>query len=267
MQYPIKILMTKPHHFKIAYVINDHMDMNNQANQELALKQWQSLKDTYTKLGFEVIEKEDLYDLPDMVFCANPIFTYHGKLILSNMKNQERQREPSIFKDWLSHLEILSINSTFEGMGDLLINYPTGKLYGGYGHRTNLSAYDEIEKTLDVKISKLKLMTSNYYHLDTCLSLINEECALYVESAFNEEALELLRKDFKNLIKVDEDEALKYLACNAHSPNGKQVIVEKNAVILQDQLRKANLEPILIDTSEFLKSGGSIFCMKNQGWF
>jgi N-dimethylarginine dimethylaminohydrolase len=31
------------------------------------------------------------------------------------------------------------------------------------------------------------------------------------------------------------------------------------------KLKAYNLH--LFDTSEFLKSGGSIFCMKNQGWF
>jgi len=57
------------------------------------------------------------------------------------------------------------------------------------------------------------------------------------------------------------------LACNAHSPDGEHILIEKSAIKLQSDCKMRGFKVIGIDTSEFLKSGGSIFCLKNQGWF
>ena len=128
-----------------------------------------------------------------------------------------------------------------------------------HGFRTDLEAYQEIENHIEMKINSLELVSSNYYHLDTCLSIINKDTALYVESAFNQNGIDKLVQNFSNLIKVDEVEAKDSLACNAHCPDGKNILVEKGAVKLQECCKEAGLNVVIIDTSEYLKSGGSIF--------
>ena len=108
-------------------------------------------------------------------------------------------------------------------MGDLLWDYDGMRLFGGHGFRTELEAYEEIESHIDMKITSLELMSSSFYHLDTCLSIINKETALYVASAFNQSGIDKLNQCFSNLIKVDEIEAKDSLACNAHCPDGKNI--------------------------------------------
>ena len=97
--------------------------------------------------------------------------------------------------------------------------------------------------------------------------ILNKTTAAYFPQAFDQEGIAILKQSFENLISVSEYEAEKFLACNAFSPNGKNVLVEKGAVELGRALEKENFKVVYVDTSEFLKAGGSIFCMKNFGWF
>ena len=55
MNYPNKILMVSPEFYQIAYVINDHMKMDEKVDKETAQKQWSELRQTYMSLGLEVI--------------------------------------------------------------------------------------------------------------------------------------------------------------------------------------------------------------------
>jgi cyclic dehypoxanthinyl futalosine synthase len=61
--------------------------------------------------------------------------------------------------------------------------------------------------------------------------------------------------------RVDREEALTGLACNANAPDGKHVLIEARCARTMRAIRGAGFEVIPIDTSEFLKSGGSVFCM------
>jgi N-dimethylarginine dimethylaminohydrolase len=264
MNFPNSILMIKPNHFRVDYVINSHMDTNNKVDSALALKQWQGVKDAYESLGFKVIVYDDHIDYPDIVFCANQTFFHPKGIILSCMQHDQRKGEVEFFKKWFSDYEIKQAPESFEAMGDLLWDYQGERLFGGYGYRTNESVYDWIEEIVNIKIKRLKLVSDNYYHLDTCLSIIDSDTAFYVESAFEQDAIEILKNSFQNLIKVDENEALDFLACNCHSPDGKNILIEKGAVKLQADARELGLNVLSLDTSEFRKSGGSIFCMKNQ---
>jgi N-dimethylarginine dimethylaminohydrolase len=264
MQYPHNILMIKPNNFRVDYVINSHMDVNNKVDHALALKQWEEIYLCYEKLGFNLIVHEDKEQFPDMVFCANQSFTYPGGIILSQMQFEQRKGEVESFKDWFADKNLTQSPESFEGMGDLLWDYPGERLFGGFGYRTNETVYDWIEQVIDKKVVRLKLVSEDYYHLDTCLSIINSDIAFYVESAFEPATIDLLKAHFKKLVKVDEGEAKEFLACNCHSPDGKNILIEIGASKLQSQASELGLKVHTFDTSEFRKSGGSIFCMKNQ---
>lgn len=264
MEYPKNILMIKPNHFRVDYVINSHMNLDNKVDKNLALAQWVDIQNAYEQLGFNVIVHEDKKQYPDMVFCANQSFTYPDGIILSQMQFDQRKGEVDYFKDWFADKTLKQSPESFEGMGDLLWDYSGNRLFGGYGYRTKETVYNWIENEIDKKIIKLKLVSEDYYHLDTCLSIVNSDLAFYVESAFEKETIEVLKTHFKDLIKVDEVEAKEYLACNCHSPDGKNIFVELGAVKLQNKAKQLGLKVHVFDTSEFRKSGGSIFCMKNQ---
>lgn len=273
MSWPNKVLMVRPTFFDVEYAINPHMlDENgdlNKVDTALAMKQWETLKETFQKVGstVEVIEGQD--GLPDMVFCANQTFPFlkNGKpaMVLSHMHSEKRQPEVQFFEKWAEQNGVESIpafSTEFEGMGDALWNYESGEIFGGYGFRTKWEVYPELEKIIGKRITTLELKDDRFYHLDTCLAILNEEIAAYVEEAFTEKGLQTLKRSFSHLIRIPLDEATNQLACNMCTPNGEDVIIQSGATETVAILEKTGFNVHEVDTSEFIKSGGSVFCMK-----
>jgi len=276
--WPKHVIMVTPEHYDISYAINPHMKTKdgtlNSINKDLAQRQWQQLKNTFENLNMHVSTYEGLPQLPDMVFCANPLFPFWKNnrvhYISSNMHSAFRKPESAALAQWVSlnNCEVFQLPATvtFEGMGDALWNYDTQEIYGGYGFRTNREAYDYIEGITGAPVTRLKLINENFYHLDTALAIIDKTTAIFVPQAFSEESLEKLKMKFPNLIACDPVEAKESLAANACSIDGKNVLVEKNAPLLKRKLQDLGFHTHTMDTSEFLKSGGSIFCMKLLTW-
>lgn len=267
------MLMVHPEHFDIQYSINPHMtDETGQLNKidkPKALQQWQSLKSTFEKLNMNVHVIDDHSGLPDMVFCANqtfPFFKNNQKhMVLSQMHSTHRQPEVMYFKDWAEKNEIQTHtiqSSAFEGMGDLLWDYEANRLYGGYGFRTKPEVYTELERITGYNITTFELTNDNFYHLDTCLAILKKDTAAFVEEAFSPEGLETLRRSFTTLIQVPYNEAMNQLACNMCTPNGTDIVIQMGAKNTTSQLKNHGFKVHEVDTSEYIKSGGSVFCMK-----
>jgi N-dimethylarginine dimethylaminohydrolase len=151
-------------------------------------------------------------------------------------------------------------------MGDALWHPGRYLLWGGYGFRTDRAAYDVIAERLDVTVLALHLSDPDFYHLDTCLSPLDETTALYVSAAFDDDALALIELGFETLIEVPDQEARTLLAGNAHSPDGTHVLIQEGCTETNRRLRAAGYEPVELATDEFLKAGGSVFCMKQMYW-
>lgn len=273
MNWPKTMLMVSPEYFEVKYSINPHMlDKDGQLNKidkTKALQQWTGLKSTFETLGMSVEVIPGQEDLPDMVFCANQTFpfTKNGErhILLSEMDSEYRQPEVQFFESWAKNktYTIHKLNNKpFEGMGDALWNYETNTIFAGYGFRTTPAVYSEIEKIVDQKIITFELKDSRFYHLDTCLAILNKDTAAYVPEAFTQEGLSTLNQNFSNLIAVPLDEAEAALAGNMCTPNGKDIIIQQGALKTNQALNDNGFNVLEVETSEFLKSGGSVFCMK-----
>ena len=151
-------------------------------------------------------------------------------------------------------------------MGDLLWHPGKCQCWGGYGFRTDRSVYKEIARITEIPVLELELKDPEFYHLDTCLAPVSEACAVYYPNAFTVESRRLLEKHFSDLIEADETEARQRFVCNGHSPDGKHFIVQSGSKKVCGELKKRGIVPVEVDTSEFLKSGGSVFCMKMMIW-
>ena len=273
MNWPKKMLMVSPDHFNVEYAINPHMlDSNGNLNtidRAKAKTQWQELKLTFANTGIEIEVIDGVEGLPDMVFCANQTFPFlkdnQLQMILSEMASEKRQPEVDSFKKWANSNDIPIhelASPLFEGMGDALWDYDSGKLYAGYGFRTKPETYSEITKIIDQKITTFELKDARFYHLDTCLALLGGGKAAYVEEAFTNEGLETLKASFPDLIKIPLIEATQQLACNMCTPNGKDVILQQGAKQTVAMLKERGFQVHEVETSEYIKSGGSVFCMK-----
>lgn len=273
--WPRSVLMTKPIGYKVAYSINPHMSDEfgnlNQVNEDRAMSQWATMKDLLESLGLKVSTLDGQPILPDMVFCANQTFPFkkasgETAFILSHMSSNFRKPEVKFYKEWAEKngYEVfeLASQSAFEGMGDALWNYESGEIFGGYGFRTSLEVYEEIERITNSKVHRLNLVDNRFYHLDTCLTIINKTTAFAVKEAFGPTGWALLQDKFEHLIEIPVDEAIQNFSGNMLCVNGTDIVIQKGAVQTTRLLKEFGLNIHEIETSEFMKSGGSVFCMK-----
>lgn len=277
---PNNVLMCSPEYFDVVDVKNVHMqDQLGKIDRTLARQQWDALRNSYTKLK-QLGQLAEVHTLPgipgleDMVFAANQSFPWTNAkseklVIISKMRHSSRQREIQYFRDFyqIHGYKIIDLKKTdmFEGMGDAIPMPGKNLIFGGYGHRTDISAYSEISEVLNVPIIALKLINDKFYHLDTCFVPLSKDSVMLYPGAFQKDDLEGLKKIFKEVIEIPEKEAAGNFSLNAHvfiSPQGKSAILQKGSPVTTGVLRQKGFEVIEIDTSEYIKSGGSVFCMK-----
>lgn len=276
---PKRVVLTTPTHFEVEYVINPHMSENVGAvNKEVAWQQWKAVRAAYTALDLEPVVINGQPGLPDMVFCANQTLPFlepdvnRRGVVLSRMHTKHREDEvpyyASFFEKQEYDVEELpeDLNADFEGMGDALWHPGRRLLWGGYGYRTSLDAYEALSELLDVPVVALRLTDPDYYHLDTCLCPLDSKHALVAPEAFDDTGIALIESLFETPIDVPDHEARHQLACNAHCPDGTHVLIQEGCEQTIERLRAHDFVPVELDTSEFLKAGGSVFCMKQMVW-
>ena len=270
-------MLVSPDHYDISYAINPHMtDVSGELKRpvlELAKAQWDALRRAYESIGYPATILPGLPGLPDMVFCANVALPVPARepgrplrVILSRMRHGERDAEVEAARQWFAARgdEVLEIGkgACLEAHGDLVWFPGRRLLVGGHGFRTDRAALDEVAALGDVPVFALRLLDETFYHLDTCLSPLDEDSALWVPEAFDARGRALLERLFPRLLDVDPGEARDHLAVNAHCPDGRNVIIDAGATRTISALGGAGFRVHPVDTSEFLKAGGSVFCMK-----
>ncbi len=276
---PNRVVLTTPTHFDVEYVINPHMSENvGRINKEVAFQQWKALRAVYTALDVSPSVVNGQRGLPDMVFCANQTLPFYlpeqdrRGVVLSRMHADERTDEVPYFADFFEQegYEVLTLpddlDTDFEGMGDALWHPGRTLLWGGYGFRTGAEAYEALGDLLEIPVIILELTDPDYYHLDTCFCPLDPEHVIIAPAAFDEEGLALIERGFDTVIEAPDEEARHQFACNAHCPDGEHVLIQEGCEGTTDRLRAEGFLPIELDTSEFLKAGGSVFCMKQMIW-
>lgn len=277
MPVPGKVLLVKPTYFSVQYVINPHMEGNiGEVDSLAAMNEWEHLKAAYEEHGLESRVVLGVRGLPDMVFCANqslPNITKEGKkqVIMSSMHADERKDEVQYIQQFYEEegYEVHTIDQhikDFEGMGDAIWHFKKRLIWGGYGYRSTPDVYNYISEIFKTPVIALELINPKFYHLDTCLCILNENTALIYPPAFTEGGLELIRGMFKNVLEASKYEAENFFACNATCVDGKNVFIQQGCVDVNQQLKEAGFNVHEFSTYEFLKSGGSIFCMKMLLW-
>jgi N-dimethylarginine dimethylaminohydrolase len=277
---PARVLLCSPEHFDIVDEKNVHMQGNiGSTDKKLVTEQWNALLSAYQSLKDRNILTEvsvipGAEQCEDMVFCANQTFPYkmatgEEVVVMSRMRHESRQREVPHFEKFFSEKGFKPLHfqnaKLFEGMGDVIPHPGKKLLYGGYGHRTSIDAYYELAEMLQTPIVALELVSEAFYHLDTCFVPLSTDSVMLCKEAFNESGLNTIKQLFKTVHYIPFEEAKKYFSLNAHafSNNGHRIaILQKGAAVTNKVLQDEGFELVELETSEFIKSGGSVFCMK-----
>ncbi|MBW3584221.1 MAG: amidinotransferase [Euryarchaeota archaeon] len=280
-----RVLLADPSHYRIEYAINPHMRSADGTLKTLtpgvAAKQWEALKQTYEELGLKVEVLPSVRDHPDLVFAANQAFPYPDPtsersqgaycFIPSRMAHEQRAGEVELVSAWLRaqgyrETPLPPVKGTFEGGGDLTWFGDRRILVGGVSSRTSASSLKMVTDLINIPLVALDIDDPDFYHLDTCLNFLDGTTAIWVPHAFRTASQKILKGLVENLVAVDDLEARNGLAVNCHSPDGRRVIIQKGNQETIATLENLGYDVIEVDTSEFIKAGGSVYCLKMMLW-
>ena len=261
---PRTVLMCRPDHFTVSYRINPWMDPAKPTSTSLAVQQWESLYETYLRLGFQVELIDPLPGLPDMVYSANGGFVLDGVAYGAKFTYPERQPEGPAYMEWFRQagLRVAEPVEVNEGEGDFLLVGDV--ILAGTGFRSATASHAELARVTGREVVGLTLVDPRFYHLDTAIAVLDPEPVdglqniAYLESAFDDASLAVLRERFPDAILVSDDDAT-ILGLNSYS-DGLHVVIAEKATGFERQLRERGYEPIGVDLSELLLGGGGVKC-------
>lgn len=257
--------MCPPRFFEVTYAINPWMDPSRPVDADLAMTQWQELRDTYLRLGHTVEEIEPQLGLPDMVFAANSGTVIGGRVLGARFRAPERQAEADLYRRWFAEHDFADIvmpGEVNEGEGDL--TWAGDVLLAGTGFRTDPAAHAEAQEVLGVPVVSLRLVDPRYYHLDTALMVLapardgDPAEVAYFPGAFSDGSQRVLEQLFPDAILAGPDDAA-VLGLNGVS-DGRNVVLPAQATKLAEQVSDRGYKPVMVDMSELRKAGGGPKC-------
>jgi N-dimethylarginine dimethylaminohydrolase len=252
------VLMCRPEFFTVVYRINPWMDPQKPTDTALAVRQWQTLYDTYVGLGFDVELIDPIEGLPDMVYSANGGFVIDGIAYGARFTHPEREPEGPAYMDWFADngFDVRDPENINEGEGDFLL---VGDIIlAGTGFRSASNSHEELARISGREVVTLKLVNPSFYHLDTAIAKLDDTNIAYLESAFDENSLVKLRTLYPDAILATEEDAA-VLGLNSYS-DGYNVVIASRAKDFERQLRERGYNPIGVDLSELLLGGGGVKC-------
>ncbi|MGV8883814.1 MAG: dimethylargininase [Rhodoglobus sp.] len=255
---PRTVLMCRPDFFTVVYRINPWMDPQQPTDTSLAVRQWQTLYDTYIDLGFDVKLIDPIDGLPDMVYAANGGFVIDNIAYGASFTYAQRQPEGPAYMTWFADngFDVRIPANVNEGEGDFLL--VAGVVLAGMGFRSASDSHKELAEIFGREVVSLNLVNPSFYHLDTAIAVLDDSNIAYLESAFDEESLTKLRTLFPDAIIATEEDAA-VLGLNSFS-DGFNVVIASRATDFERQLRERGYNPIGVDLSELLLGGGGVKC-------
>jgi N-dimethylarginine dimethylaminohydrolase len=254
--------MCSPEHFAVEYAINPWMDMTAPVDAELAIKQWDRLRETLVGLGHEVHLLVPEPGLPDMVYAANGAFMVDGTVYGAQFKHQQRAAEAAPHRAFYESLgcRFIAPNATNEGEGDFayLPEAHGGLILAGHGFRTELPAHAEAQEALVRPVVSLRLVDPRFYHLDVALAPIDDGNIVYYPGAFSAASQRVLAQLFPDAVLADDEDALAF-GLNLVS-DGANVVLNSEATRLAGRLKAAGYAPVPVELAELKKGGGSVKC-------
>lgn len=255
--------MCRPSHFQVEYQINPWMELGA-VNTEKALLEWETLVRTYQELGVTVEFIEQQPHAPDMVFATDQSVVIDAStLLLSRFRYPERQPETDYYREWYLQqgytVQELPDGVYLEG-GD--VQRFGDRLLVGTGFRTSGEAVWVITQLTTKETIALQLVESKFYHLDTCLFVLDQETVFYYPPAFSHASQDLLRRLVPQLIEFTIDDVLSFAANSVRVD--RTVLMHLPTDAFKDQVEALGYTHHSLNVSEFIKAGGGIHCLTGE---
>lgn len=269
-------LVVEPRHFRIDYAINPFMDVTDQPDPALALRQWRTLVATMRELGARVDVIDQRPDSPDMVYAMNlglGVVAVDGssQLTLSHMRFAQRRRETPSAGHWA---EAHGYATTYVGRDGVGAHFEAGDAFAfggdllvGYGPRTEELGLKHLATGLGVRVRGFRIANPGMYHLDLAFCPISPTQAIVCPEAFDAESARALLDLIPEPLVISEEDAITSFCANS-IVIGRTVLVPRAGAVgcptrVRAQLVAWGFDVLEVEVGEFHKGGGSIRCLTN----
>ena len=228
-----------------------------------------------------------VYNLPstgnyqDLVYVANlgiqlPHIKDSNIIIMANFTSEPRQGEEEVGKPFFEAMGYEVHNCPFKWEGEADLKYLYDNVYiGGYGIRSDIKAYEWMEKEFNMKIIKLEMVDDYLYHLDCSIFPLTQEKTLVCTEMFEEDELAQLEQHTE-IIDISVDDAFNGLTNSVRLGNMILCASNLSEMTRADENYEAEkakintlekicfnegLEPVFFNLSEYMKSGAMLSCM------
>jgi arginine dihydrolase len=256
--------MCPPERFAVEYAINPWMDTATPVDAELAVKQWEGLRETLVALGHEVHVLPPADGLPDMVYAANGAFVVDGTAYGARFRHPQRADEALAHRAFYAAPDagwhFVEPTETNEGEGDFayLPDAYGGLILAGYGFRTDRAAHAQAQEALARPVISLHLIDPRFYHLDVALAALDDRTVAYYPGAFSPASQRVLAQLFPDAVVADEQDAVAF-GLNLVG-DGRHVVLNAEATAMADRVAAAGYTPVPVELAELKKGGGSVKC-------
>ncbi|MPZ58878.1 MAG: amidinotransferase [Rhizobiales bacterium] len=270
-----RILMCRPEHFGVTYIINPWMDPQRWTRDENALaatshREWAALHRTLIEAGAQVDLIPPVPGLPDLVFTANSAVVLDGKALLSRFRHPQRRAEEAPVEAAFRRLQgsglIDSIRKlpdglVLEGAGDCVWDQTRNLFWMGYGPRSDAAARAVVEQEFGATVVALELADPRFYHMDTALCPLTRGEVIYYPDAFTEAGRATIRERVApaHRIEIGIDDARR-LAANAVCI-GDTVLLSGCSLAVKAAIEARGYRVTATPLGSFLRSGGGAFCL------
>ena len=259
------VLMTRPDHFAVRYVINPWMAGHiGRTDPALATQQWTDLHDHVAQHAHvQLIDPAP--DLPDFPFVANAALVIDDTAVLANFRVPQRQPETPLHRAYLEtqnyNCVTLPDDQPFEGEGDALLLPGTNTLIAGYGVRSCLEAHKTLAEQLNLEVISLRLIDERFYHLDTCLFALPDQRVVYYPAAFGARSLRILEQRIPahNRIALTSHDAMRFAANTLRLNN--TLIMPHASEDLRAKLADWGYHTLVTPLDQFILAGGAAKCL------
>lgn len=262
-----KVLVCSPKYYvfnAINEITKSWMEKGDTEQNDVMVKEWNTLFQAYKDNGIEVIEVEADPSMEVQTFARDFGACVKEGAIIGKFRHPVRQVESIKYEAKLKELGVPIIArcnaGCFEGGDFWMIDDHT--LAFGLVDRTDKAGVSNLREQLEkfgYTVVGVPCPPSNL-HLDMVFNIIAEKICIAAVRELPYNFIQMLeRRDFK-IIDIPSELVFKH-GCNVQAIGNNKVIAIKNNVVVNDKMREAGVQVIEVDLNQILKAGGGPHCM------
>ncbi|MGT2888642.1 arginine deiminase family protein [Streptococcus didelphis] len=262
-----KVIVCSPKYYKfnaINEITKAWMEKGETEQNDLMVKEWQTLIDAYKDNGVEVVEMEPQKEMEVQTFARDFGAMIKEGAIIGKFRHPARQVETQAYEAKLKELGVPIVArcnaGCFEGGDFWMIDEHT--IAFGLVDRTDKAGVANLREQLQ-KFGYTVVgvpIAPEHLHLDMCFNIVAPKVCLAAKSVLPFWFIRMLeRRDF-TIIDVPEELIEKH-GCNVQALGNNKVLGIKNNKTVNEAMEKAGVEVIKLPLEQILKAGGGPHCM------